>query len=94
MKSAWNVRGKAIVAFDILIARLPARYVLISYNDESIIAKDDLLLLCGRHGSVRCETIEYQRNTMSQMGNAVRDGRKAKTEQTNYELLILIDKHR
>lgn len=89
MKSVWNVRGKAIVAFDILIARLPARYVLISYNDESIIDKDDLLLLSERHGTVKCETIEYQRNTM---WNAVRDGRKVIKGQTNSELLILIDK--
>jgi adenine-specific DNA-methyltransferase len=91
MRSTWNVRTEALNSFVELIYRLPVKYVLISYNDESIIKKKDLLFMCECFNSFEVREIDYKRNIMSTIGNAQiykNDGFKTK----NKELLILIEK--
>jgi adenine-specific DNA-methyltransferase len=92
MQSPWNRVKDATGAFDALIERLPVRYVLISYSDESLVSKDDLEAVCRKHGAVRQTEIQYNRNIMSQIGNAVLDGRTPEKNQMNQEILFLIDK--
>lgn len=86
MASPWNSKIKAAKAFETLINRLPVRYVLISYNNESLVPIDDLIALSKRFGKVVVEEIEYKRNIMSQIGN----GEAGDTR--NKEYLILIDR--
>jgi adenine-specific DNA-methyltransferase len=92
MQSPWNRLKDAKDAFDTLIERLPVRYVLISYSDESLVSRDELEAVCRKHGSVQKHEIQYTRNIMSQIGNAVLDGRIVEKNQMNRELLFLIDK--
>lgn len=95
MESDWNVRGKAVGAFERLIERLPARFIMISYNDESIVKQDDLLALahrCDINHEPMAEEIDYRRNIMSQIGRAAMVGVEPKKGQKNKELVIVIER--
>ena len=86
MASPWNSKATALKAFETLIRRLPTRYVLISYNNESLVAIEDLIALSRKLGKTHVEEIDYKRNIMSQIGN----GEVGATRNTEY--LILIDR--
>jgi adenine-specific DNA-methyltransferase len=86
MASPWNSRTKAAAAFEKLIKRLPVTYVLISYNNESLVPIEDLIALCRRYGPTLYEQIDYRRNIMSQIGNGEVGAER------NTEYLILLKK--
>ena len=86
MASPWNSRTKAAAAFEKLIKRLPVTYVLISYNNESLVPIEDLIALCRRCGPTIYEQIDYRRNIMSQIGNGEVGAER------NTEYLILVKK--
>jgi adenine-specific DNA-methyltransferase len=86
MASAWNSKTHALKAFDKLIRRLPTRYVLISYNNESLVPIEDLVALSRTFGKIYVQQIDYKRNIMAQIGNGV----VGPTRNTEY--LILIDR--
>ena len=71
-----------------LVERLPVRYVVISYNDESLIPVDTLLTALKGKYTVKVKNIPYKRNIMCQIGNATAED--AKTE--NCEVLIWVSK--
>jgi adenine-specific DNA-methyltransferase len=90
MNSAWNSKRTALSSFITLIARLPARYVLVSYNDESLVPLETLLTaLRAAYSPVVVKMIPYKRNIMAQIGNAAA-AEEHKTE--NSEVLIWIAK--
>jgi adenine-specific DNA-methyltransferase len=89
MTSQWNSKRTALDAFVKLIDRLPVRYVVISYNDESLVPLDTLTTaLKGKYQRVVVKTIPYKRNIMCQIGNAEAEGAKTK----NTEVLIWLEK--
>jgi adenine-specific DNA-methyltransferase len=87
MSSPWNSRVNAAAAFEQLIQRLPARYILISYNNESLVPIEDLIALCRKYGITNFEQIDYRRNIMSQIGNGEIGAER------NLEYLILLKKN-
>ena len=91
MESPWNRRSTATEAFGKLIARLPVRHVLVSYSDESLVDREELLEICKAYGQVDVNEIDYKRNIMSQIGNAAKHSEPDKN-QRNKELLIHIAK--
>lgn len=93
MKSAWNSKTTALNAFKDLIQRLPVKYVIISYNDESLVSRKDLIDVCNKediNGKAIYTEFDYKRNIMSSIGNAQLYNTTYKTE--NKEILILIRK--
>lgn len=94
MNSAWNSKRTALESFMILVARLPVKYVVISYNDESLVplaSLEEKLRSVYQHVVVK--KIPYKRNIMAQIGNAaeaIAEGATAKT--ANNEVLIWIVK--
>lgn len=91
MSSAWNAKKSALSAFDNLIERLPVKWVLISYNNESLVDIESLQKVFSKYPEVKTIGIDYKRNIMCQIGNASKD--KAddtvfKTENTEYLFLI------
>jgi adenine-specific DNA-methyltransferase len=93
MVSVWNSKRTALDAFLTLCKRLPVKYLLISYNNESLVPLDQLLGgLEGEFGkeNINVEEIAYQRNIMSQIGNATLYKEEFKTQ--NVEVLIWIAK--
>jgi len=94
MDSPWNSKRTALAAFQELVARLPVKYVVISYNDESLVPLETLVkAFRGIYATVTVKTIPYKRNIMAQIGNAaeaIAEGAEAKTK--NNEVLIWIAK--
>lgn len=92
MVSKWNKKATALQAFLDLCARLPVKWLLISYSDESLIPVDTLTAaLEAKFHNLRKLAIPYKRNIMSQIGNAVLHNSEFNTE--NNELLLLIEKN-
>jgi adenine-specific DNA-methyltransferase len=90
MKSAWNSKRTALEAFLMLVSRLPVQYVVISYNDESLVPLNNLIdALKGAYPRVIVQKIPYRRNIMAQIGNAA-GAEEHKTE--NNEVLLWIAK--
>ena len=94
MNSSWNSKRTALDSFRQLVARLPVKYVVISYNDESLVPLDDLVAaLRAIYPVMNVKKIPYKRNIMAQIGNAaeaIAEGAEAKT--ANNEVLIWIEK--
>jgi len=93
MVSVWNSKKTALNAFITLCTRLPVKYLLISYNNESLVPLDTLISsLEAEFGkeNINVEEISYQRNIMSQIGNASLYKDEFKTQ--NVEVLIWITK--
>jgi adenine-specific DNA-methyltransferase len=92
MVSPWNSKKTARNAFRSLVARLPVQFVVISYNDESLVSLADLEAdLRADYGAAAVirKTIPYRRNIMAQIGNA-----EAKEEKktANNEVLLWVQK--
>lgn len=93
MSSRWNNKRSALAAFEKLIDRLPVKWVLVSYNNESLVEIEKLEALFKKYPKVITTKVDYKRNIMSQIGNAAKD----KPEETefktdNVEYLFLIQK--
>lgn len=85
MVSLWNSKTHALKAFETLMRKLPVRYLLISYNNESLVPIDELIALCRRIGKTHVQEIDYKRNVMAQIGNGVAGATR------NIEYLILVE---
>jgi adenine-specific DNA-methyltransferase len=94
MSSTWNSKRLALGSFMLLIRRLPVKYVVISYNDESLVPLTELeSSLRVVYPEVVVKKIPYKRNIMAQIGNAaeaIAEGAVAKTE--NNEVFIWVRK--
>jgi adenine-specific DNA-methyltransferase len=86
MSSPWNSKIHALEAFNKLFTRLPVKYLLVSYSNESLVPINDLIALARKHGKILVQEIDYRRNIMSQIGNGEVGGKY------NKEYLILIKK--
>jgi adenine-specific DNA-methyltransferase len=92
MVSEWNKKATAQKAFIDVCRRLPVKWLLISYNDESLIPIATLTeALEAEFGNVAKIVIPYKRNIMSQIGNATLHNSEFNTE--NNEILLLIKKN-
>lgn len=85
-RSAYNKRVQAEEAMESLIANTPAKYILISYNDEGIISIDTFRKILSKFGLVNLLQTDY--NTYRGSRN-LRD-RSIKVK----ELLWLLEKRR
>lgn len=94
MGSSWNSKRTALDSFRLLVSRIPVKFVVISYNDESLVPLNTLIdTLKAEYNHIVVKKIPYKRNIMAQIGNAaegIADGGEAKTE--NNEVLIWITK--
>jgi adenine-specific DNA-methyltransferase len=58
-RSSYNKRAQVQQALDSLLAALPARFILISYNSEGFIPLPAMLALLEKHGKVQHMETEY-----------------------------------
>ena len=58
-RSPYNKRAQVQEALDTLLAALPARFVLISYNSEGFITLPEMQALLARHGQAELMQTEY-----------------------------------
>ena len=59
-RSGYNVRKKSLALLEDLFERLPARFLLVSFNAEGHIGTDELSAALSRHGRVDEVTIPYR----------------------------------
>ena len=84
-RSEYNKRQHAEMAMDDLIKHTPAKYILISYNDEGIIPIKNFKKILGKYGPF--ELMEQEYNTYR--GSRNLDGRNIKVK----ELLWILEKN-
>jgi adenine-specific DNA-methyltransferase len=60
-KSAYSQKGNSIKAFEDLIINANTRYIILSYNNESIIPRDEILRILNNKGKVTEYTTDYRR---------------------------------
>ncbi len=48
-------------SFENLISSLKTKWIFISYNNESIISKNDMIIILEKYGSVEIEELDYKR---------------------------------
>lgn len=92
MSSPWNTKKSALSAFEKLIDRLPVKWVLVSYNNESLVEISKLEALFAKYPLVLVTKLDYTRNIMSQIGNAAKDASKEKSSGGVIEYLFWIQK--
>lgn len=90
MRSDWNSKKTALLAFERLFDRLPVRYILLSYSNESLVKLVELEPLLKKYKTYDIREIDYKRNIMSRIGNASLYDKERSSE--NIEYLILIEK--
>lgn len=90
MRSAWNSKKEVCAAFEALMDRLPVRYILLSYSNESLVTLQQLDPILKKYKSYEVREIDYKRNIMSRIGNATLYDTDRTSE--NIEYLILIEK--
>ena len=93
MNSLWNTKRNALSAFETLIDRLPVKWVVVSYNNESLVDIDNLQKVFLKYPLVVTTKVDYKRNIMCQIGNAAKDKDDTKDfKKENVEYVFLIQK--
>lgn len=90
MKSPWNSKKSAYAAFEQLFDRLPVKYILMSYSNESLLSLTELEPLLRKYKNYEVTEVDYKRNIMSRIGNATLYDKDRKG--SNVEYLIRIEK--
>ena len=75
-RSAFNSRPSIHRALGALLETVRARLVILSYNDESWVALDDLVALCAVRGAVRVLAFDSPRYVGARIGIHDPAGRK------------------
>ncbi|MBI3568683.1 MAG: DNA adenine methylase [Gemmatimonadetes bacterium] len=91
-KSRYNVRGQAWDAFAGVVRTVPARHVIVSFNDEGYFAYDDIrALLAASFGEVAVVPVAFRRYVGAKIGihnpSGVKVGRVSHL--TNHEFLFV-----
>jgi len=91
-KSKWNSKSTALEATEQLIKNLPVKWIIISYNDEGLIPKQDLFTFIeDNYRNISIHEVSYRRNIMSSIGNATIN-KKEGFKIENKEMLIVFQK--
>lgn len=60
-KSAYSQKTRAVHAFEDLVANVDAKYIILSYNNEGIIPREDILRVLKNFGKIKEYTTDYRR---------------------------------
>lgn len=90
-KSDYNFKGKALSAFQTLVAAVPrdtTKVVLVSFSDEGYLKREGIVSTLETIGTVTVEEIDYKRYVGSQIGisnpQGVKVGEAGKARNTEY----------
>jgi len=90
-KSLWNSKASALTATKMLIKKLPVKWVIMSYSNDSLIPEKELMsFFYENYEGVQVREIDYKRNIMSQIGNVNLGEKEVKSR--NKEFLIYFEK--
>lgn len=91
-KSPFNSKVDSAAAMQALIDTLPARQLVVSFNNEGFFAKDEMVAMLGRRGPVRVVECDFKRYVGAQIGVYNPAGQKvgAPTHLRNLEFLFVV----
>jgi adenine-specific DNA-methyltransferase len=91
-KSAFNSKRELRTSIDQLIKDVNADTLILSYNNESWLTKDDLISMCEPRGSVKLIEVDFKRYVGAQIGIFNRSGEKVgqPKHQRNVEYVVLV----
>jgi adenine-specific DNA-methyltransferase len=84
-KSPYYKKKEVSEAFENLIENTPSKYILISYNDEGLLTRDELISILKKYGSVSLKTKQY---------NTFRGSKNLKDRDIHVQELLYIVKKR
>jgi len=96
-KSAFNAKRDFGASLGRLIADVAADTLVLSYNNESWLSKDELMSMCEPRGEVAVIEVDFKRYVGAQIGIFNNKGQKVGTpgNTRNVEYLVLVgDKKR
>lgn len=93
-KSVFNSRPRAVEGFRSLLDAVRSRYILVSFNDEGYICREDMERMLGEHGRVRTWEIPFKRYIGAKIGIHGPDGSLVGkvSHVDNREHLYLVDR--
>ncbi|MEC7988078.1 MAG: DNA adenine methylase, partial [Myxococcota bacterium] len=91
-KSAFNSKPKALQAFSDLLDGIETRYLVVSFNDEGYISRQQMETLLQKHGSVLVLENDFKRYVGAQIGIHNPKGERvgAVTHLRNVEYLYIV----
>jgi adenine-specific DNA-methyltransferase len=87
MRSPWNYKAEIGGALRDLIERLPVKNIILSYNNEGLISKEEILDILSKY-KIDIISIDYVKNIMTKIGN----GPNENADMNNTEYLFCIEK--
>ena len=96
-KSAFNSKREIASSVEKLMTDVRAETLILSYNNESWISKDELIAMCEPRGHVAVLEVDFKRYVGAQIGIYNQSGKKVGVpkHQRNIEFLVLVgDKSR
>lgn len=57
--SDYNKKATALASMEDLVANIDAKYLIISYNNEGFISKDEMEAMLRKYGTLKTKVIEY-----------------------------------
>lgn len=75
-KSDFNFKKKSITAFETLVNTLDVKKIVVSFNDEGFISKEEMEKMLSVRGSVITISKDYKRYVGAQIGIHSPDGKK------------------
>lgn len=78
-KSPFNSKKTMPAAIEKLISEVNAKTMVLSYNNESWLSKDDLIAMCEKRGHVEVVDVDFKRYVGSQIGVYNKQGKKVGT---------------
>lgn len=78
-KSPFNSKKTMPAAIEKLISEVNAQTIVLSYNNESWLSKNDLIAMCEKRGHVEVVDVDFKRYVGSQIGVYNKQGKKVGT---------------
>mgnify|MGYP003652908673 CR=1 FL=1 len=93
IKNQDNIeQNGAYQSFEKMVNKLDVKYVMISYSNESIVSKDQMLSLLEKYGEVNIIEIDHKRNIMGAIGFSKAGERVIKHNPNVTEYIFLLEK--
>jgi adenine-specific DNA-methyltransferase len=82
----------AYQSFKTMVEKLNTKHILISYSNQSIVSKDQMMDLLGKYGEVKVMSIDHKRNVMGSIGHSSKGSVISKDNPNVTEYLFLLTK--
>ena len=82
----------AYQSFKTMVEKLNTKHILISYSNQSIVSKDQMMDLLGKYGVVKVMSIDHKRNVMGSIGHSSKGEVISKDNPNVTEYLFLLTK--